>query len=814
MKKLLVALGVTLFSAVGYSADFEPAQGVVLLNTTSNETTSTLYGSIIFTNNSASKASLVPTVTGPFMVALNRCVSVSSGKSCSVTVSFSPKGKAGAVAPGTLYEGSISAPNATSSNIQARVIRAETTATPSNMEFSQPVYEANFSTSSQRSMIATLDVTNKGDLSAVPEFTINQNNSRLLVLLNRCVTKLAKNKTCSIIVSINQSVGAVVSNLVSIGSNGSVNDTAEIRSVSALSSSYNLTVNPPNFGSISGAVSGSVPRGTVVNLSLLAPQNAHLLSWSGPCSGTSLSCSFVMDSDKTVSATFECDSNYTLQGASCVINQHQLTVTQPSLGTLSGATSGLKDHNSSISLSYAPIENGTFTWQGACEGSTHSTCSFVMTSDQTVSLQLGCVSGFTLSGSVCQEAAPALKLAASGVGVVTGCVIRTGTGKAYCWGDQNSSTGYSLSSGSTATSNVDPIKVIDSGTLSGKMLTYASGGNNTLCVGDSTGKLYCAGNNSEYLLANSTTTVSTNNSMGPAITATFADKFVTRMETGARTHCASAYLLNDSTKKESIYCWGYNSTVGFTGTGIVGTSTSYVTTPTPIAGMSDKTVIQFDLGVNGGCVLAYTDSDPNKKPYPYCWGSSTASQLGSTTPSSSPISLNQGALVGKTVEQIRYGNQTICALAYNDGDPLKQKSVYCWGQNSLYQNNPGLPTSNVTTPTLVNYGVLAGKYFSHLAVGSVNTCVVSQGVLYCWGANVFGGLGTGATTASNVNNGVVIPQGFETRTTTSVEMYANSICALAYNNNDATKENKLYCWGTVSSGTNTLSPLEKTIPTN
>ena len=95
-------------------------------------------------------------------------------------------------------------------------------------------------------------------------------------------------------------------------------------------------------------------------------------------------------------------------------------------------------------------------------------------------------------------------------------------------------------------------------------------------------------------------------------------------------------------------------------------------------------------------------------------------------------------LAGKTVTAISAGFAHTCAIA--DGN------AYCWGSGADgVLGNGGTADSSV--PVAVG-GALSGKTVTAISAGRSNTCAVAAGRAYCWGYNLNGQLGNGATTDS------------------------------------------------------------------
>jgi alpha-tubulin suppressor-like RCC1 family protein len=119
-----------------------------------------------------------------------------------------------------------------------------------------------------------------------------------------------------------------------------------------------------------------------------------------------------------------------------------------------------------------------------------------------------------------------------------------------------------------------------------------------------------------------------------------------------------------------------------------------------------------------------------------CWGANDQGQLGAGT---------RPVVPGHPIDVVLPGN----AAALTAGDAhtcaaLTDGTVYCWGANTKGQL--GQPLS-ATAPVLVpGLGSVAG-IGRVLAAGVNHTCAISGGAVICWGDNALGQLGTGTAGA-------------------------------------------------------------------
>jgi uncharacterized repeat protein (TIGR02543 family) len=155
-----------------------------------------------------------------------------------------------------------------------------------------------------------------------------------------------------------------------------------------------------------------------VTLTASAGEGYTFTGWSGACSGSAPTCTFTMDADKTVAATFAAAP--------------QLVVTVTGNGNVSGGSGAINcgnngnvcsarfSLNSTVTLTASPATGATFLgWSGAC-GGTATTCTVLMSESKSVSATFSAGPPVLLSVSV------------TGGGTVTGGGISCGNGATTC----------------------------------------------------------------------------------------------------------------------------------------------------------------------------------------------------------------------------------------------------------------------------------------------------------------------------------------------------------------------------------------------
>ena len=226
----------------------------------------------------------------------------------------------------------------------------------------------------------------------------------------------------------------------------------------------------------------------------------------------------------------------------------------------------------------------------------------------------------------------------------------------------------------------------------------------------------------------------------------------------------------------AAYCWGenYNGELG-DGTNINSAVPVAVDANGVLAG---KNLVQITAGYENTCALDSTGTA-------YCWGADRYGQLGDGTTSNSnvPTAVKaSGALAGKTLTQITAGLVHTCALD-------SAGAVYCWGWNAYGQLGDGTTTDS-SVPVAVNTGgALGGTPLSQITAGAYVTCAVDVGgAAYCWGYNVYGELGDGTNTSTDVPVAVDTSGALAGQTLTQINASWYHTCAV-----DTT--GAAYCWG-------------------
>jgi len=219
------------------------------------------------------------------------------------------------------------------------------------------------------------------------------------------------------------------------------------------------------------------------------------------------------------------------------------------------------------------------------------------------------------------------------------------------------------------------------------------------------------------------------------------------------------------TKVAEVACWGANDG-GQLGDGSR-RDRARARTVRALAGQS----VRVSPGESHTCALSNAGSVR-------CWGENGSGQLGNGTFVGHPTPSAVVDLPEAT--DVSAGGRHTCAVA-------RAGTVECWGANDWGQLGNGLRQAR-SRPQRVKG--LAGAA-TVVAAGDNHTCALTEaGVVWCWGANDLGQLGSVATKPSRAEPGFV--PGL-TGKATAVTSGANHTCALM-------SSGRVRCWGANDSG--------------
>jgi len=285
------------------------------------------------------------------------------------------------------------------------------------------------------------------------------------------------------------------------------------------------------------------------------------------------------------------------------------------------------------------------------------------------------------------------------VGWSNACALRLTGGGIKCWGLNG---GGQLGNGTYADSG-SPEEV--SG-LGGGRISVAVGGAH-VCALSATGGVKCWGRNDRGQLGSGT-----NSDQNTPVDVAGLPEEVVAIAAGKDHTCAL-------TVRGGVKCWGSNE-FGQLGNGTTVDSGK----PVDVEGLSEGVGA---IAAGGGHTCALGMNGGLK-----CWGSNKYGQLGDGTPENRSAPVDVSGLMFD-VNSISAGGFHTCAIV--SGVKLK-----CWGWNAFGQLGDSTPTDR-NTPVDVKW--LAG-IAGFVSAGYDYTCAVMRaGNLRCWGNNEFGQLGDG-----------------------------------------------------------------------
>ncbi len=260
-----------------------------------------------------------------------------------------------------------------------------------------------------------------------------------------------------------------------------------------------------------------------------------------------------------------------------------------------------------------------------------------------------------------------------------------------------------LNSGALGTadggSRVTPVQV--------GMAAVVSAGGDTTCAIDAGGGLTCWGLNNVGQVGDGTT-------LNRQSAVTVTGNLWTAVAPAPNHTCGIA--------NGTLECWGTGGQLG-------NNPPSASTVPVPAAALVPgawTAVVSND----GSCAIAGG--------IPYCWGDNTWGEGGQSTIGSPILTPTQVSMTVSGWTEIATGFTHSCGL--------DTSGIQCWGNDGVGELTGfgGGPTS--TAPLAGT--VVPGTTFDHLTVGGYHSCARVDGTFWCWGYDLHGELGNGATTVS------------------------------------------------------------------
>jgi alpha-tubulin suppressor-like RCC1 family protein len=165
-----------------------------------------------------------------------------------------------------------------------------------------------------------------------------------------------------------------------------------------------------------------------------------------------------------------------------------------------------------------------------------------------------------------------------------------------------------------------------------------------------------------------------------------------------------------------------------------------VSYPKPVIGPAGKTLTGIAGGSMHTCLLASEGTV-------WCMGGNNSMQLGLAQMYQDSSLPDKQAAAVTAGQKITAGDQHTCVIL-TDGTPA------CWGNNAYGQaGNTNYQGGLLQWWTAAMGDTLSGFWMSGvtaLDAGGNGTCAITHGTLFCWGRNVDGQVGNGASGATDV----------------------------------------------------------------
>lgn len=223
---------------------------------------------------------------------------------------------------------------------------------------------------------------------------------------------------------------------------------------------------------------------------------------------------------------------------------------------------------------------------------------------------------------------------------------------------------------------------------------------------------------------------------------------------------------------DTAWCWGDDSTGQLGNGATAGTQTA----PSAVSG--------GDTWKKLTASSSYMTCGIKTNDTLWCWGADTTGQLGNGAIAGnqiSPVQIDGGG----TWKDVVASHQAGCGIKSDD-------TLWCWGSDSAGQlGNGAAITGDQISPTIVT----GGSTWRSVTIGNGFTCGVKMDeTAWCWGDDIQGQLGNGATTGNQVDP-VPVSGGYLWKSLSSSRGANQRItCGIQ-------KDDTLWCWGYDDLGT-------------
>jgi len=634
-------------------------------------------------------------------------------------------------------------------------------------------------------------ITNPSSVSVSPNITLGSNAAGVTLSSTRCATLKAKS-TCYVIVSFPTYATNSQALSIPLSSNSTV--------------LANLTFAPVVQPSSSIFVSSSLVMDGFSNYSFtIQNKTSSAKTYAPVIGGTDASkYSIVLNKCSNIAPNGTCLVYVKL--APQLAGSYSASITEPQVtgslsisSTITSSTVGvIQPPNPSITMTPSSISFGTISNLGKTASK-----SFTISNNGNIAVSpIVAVSGSGLEISLNRCLALLSPNQSCSVSVVFNAVssMTNGVQAGLEFSAQATSSTTPIVSSVSATLAVNPVLLSSGGGSSGGTplatpFIINSAGGNVYHYSTVNNKLYSWGANSYYGLVGD----GTNIDRGEAYSLLDNPPLVGKSVKDFGFFDDHSCLL---TTDNDIYCWGYN----YAGQASPILDGFPVLTPTlmPKGDMGTKTIKKLAIG-------SYFSLALSEDGHVYFWGANGAGQSGSVNgsiplPSDLPYCGSpygsvdcqtivvpkeidmSGALAGKSFKDLTATYSNVCGITTTN-------QVFCWGPNYNGVVGDGTNTDTYTPKEIDMSGALAGKTIKKMYAAYGPSCVLTtEDLLYCWGDNYFGQLGSGSPNNSeNTPQPVVMSGDLAGKTVKSFYPgYANS-CMIA-------SDDKAYCWGWNSQG--------------
>ena len=350
------------------------------------------------------------------------------------------------------------------------------------------------------------------------------------------------------------------------------------------------------------------------------------------------------------------------------------------------------------------------------------------------------------------------------------CAIKTDN-SAWCWGANANGQLGNL----TLESQSEPVPVTGN-----QQWQWLTAGPLHICAIDTERGLWCWGDNWSGQLGNGNFT----DSIQPI--RTDANTEYVMVAAGDFHTCASK-------QDQSFLCWGHNS-YGQLGSGSNQNHTNeYFLLPQQSGSMASDWV-SIDVGLDHVCGIRNGGTL-------WCWGDNSSGQLAS------------GSFVGSALPRLirnHYNWTQVSSGAYNSCGIKTDGSLFCWGWNFNGQiGNGNFFSGGATAPRAIE----STPAWQSVTNGDYHTCGIrDDNTAWCWGSNSDGQLGDGSWDADGAAD-IASPNPVNTT------LLWKSLTAGSGHNCGIAMDDMIYCWGwnaygQLGTGDNTLQPLPTPIANN